>query len=93
MSDIAEMWAALEAHQSRADERGYGREWRRMCQERTPEAAMEAGEEAWSAEAESAAAKAAWAAEAGIRAKAGAAWATVAIMYIAEAKELKNYEF
>jgi hypothetical protein len=47
MTDLAEMWANLEAYQPTADRRGYGAEWRRMCTERTEEAAMEA---AWAAE-------------------------------------------
>jgi len=93
MSDLDTMWDRLTQHQPIADERGYGKEWRRMCEERTPESATDAGEEAWSAGA-AYAAGAAWAAAMGIRAKkAGAAWATIAIMHIAEAEELKNYEF
>ncbi len=83
MTDLNEMWAALEAHKPKPK---YAKAWRRMCRKRNAYAAWDAWEAA-------AAAKARAAAEAGIRAKAGAAWATVAIMYIAEAEELKNYEF
>jgi hypothetical protein len=39
MTDLNEMWARIEAHQSHADRRGFGAEWRRMCQERTSIAA------------------------------------------------------
>jgi len=42
MTDLDEMWAALEAHQPIADARGYGLEWREMCEQRTPEAARAA---------------------------------------------------
>jgi len=39
MSDLDEMWERFEEYQPTADRRGYGAEWRRMCQERTPRAA------------------------------------------------------
>ena len=90
---LDEMWAALEAHQPRADKRGYGREWRVMCAKRTPEAARAA---AWaaqrcvSADAEDAAwaaADAAWTAM--VTAKASAEWAADAIKNIAKAEEPK----
>lgn len=41
-TDMAIMWARLEAHQPSADRRGYGAEWRKMCEERTAEAARAA---------------------------------------------------
>jgi len=86
MSTLDEMWAALEAHQPRADQRGYGAEWRRMCQERTSEAARAAAcaaREAWAA----GAAKAAWATGAADAAKASADWAMTAIESINKAEE------
>lgn len=42
MTDLDEMWARLGEHQSFADERGYGREWRKMCEQRTKIAAADA---------------------------------------------------
>lgn len=39
MTDLTEMWTRLEAHQSIADQRGYGDAWKRMCVERTEDAA------------------------------------------------------
>jgi hypothetical protein len=70
VTDLAEMWAHLEAHQSFADERGYGLEWKRMCEQRTEEAAYAAEEAAYAAE--EAAAKAADAADAAWLARAAA---------------------
>ncbi len=70
MSDLDEMWKRLEQHQSRADQRGYGLEWRVMCEQRTEEAAESAAKAAWAART-AAASKAAWAAWA-----AGASWAS-----------------
>lgn len=40
---IDQMWEKFEAHQPVADELGYGPEWRRMCEERTEEAATAVG--------------------------------------------------
>lgn len=66
---IDQMWERLTAHQPYADARGYGPEWARMCEERTPEAAMAAGYAAANEAEEGAwALPAAWAA--------WAAWAT-----------------
>lgn len=42
MSDLTEMWTELEKYQPYADEHGFGAEWRRMCEERTEEAAWAA---------------------------------------------------
>ena len=39
MTDLTEMWAALEAYQPRADKAGHGESWKRMTTERTSEAA------------------------------------------------------
>jgi len=39
---LDEMWAALEAYQSQADEDGHGDSWRVMCRDRTEEAARAA---------------------------------------------------
>jgi hypothetical protein len=50
---LAEMWAALESYQERADRDGHGESWRTMCRERTTLAAWAA---ASAAEAASAAA-------------------------------------
>ena len=55
----AEMWAAFEAYQPRADANGHGDSWRVMCQERTGRAAWAANK---AAPVGSAAAVAAWAA-------------------------------
>jgi hypothetical protein len=99
MSDkLAEMWARLEEHQPRADQRGYGDAWRVMCEQRTPAAAWEAEVAAWAAaDGVEAAAKAAdaarvagrvaaWAAM--LTANASAAWAAEA--WAAEAIESIN---
>jgi hypothetical protein len=60
---LDEMWERLAQHQPYADERGYGPEWARMCEERTQEsmsaAAIGTAVAAWAAKA---AARAAWAA-------------------------------
>jgi hypothetical protein len=89
VTDLAEMWAHLEAHQSFADERGYGLEWKRMCAKRTPRAAKwvaevlaatDAADAAWAARAAAAAVDASWDA-------AAAAWA--AIGHINKAREPK----
>jgi len=49
MNTFDEMWKRLKAHQPRADKRGYGKEWKRMCTERTPQAAEAASDAAWAA--------------------------------------------
>jgi len=43
---LAEMWAALAEYQPQADRDGHGESWRRMCSERTGDAAWEAKLEA-----------------------------------------------
>ena len=64
------MWEKFEAHQPEADRLGYGEAWRRMCEERTEEAARAAAarscERSWAAVADAWAASAAafWAAKA-----------------------------
>lgn len=35
MNDLNKMWEALATHQPIADKKGYGKEWARMCAERT----------------------------------------------------------
>jgi hypothetical protein len=57
---IDQMWEQLAQHQPVADELGYGSEWRRMCKERTENAADVAADAA--ADADACAAAAAWAA-------------------------------
>ena len=42
MSDLTEMWAALERYQPRADKAGHGDTWRVMCRERASDAALAA---------------------------------------------------
>ena len=39
MSDLDEMWAALERYQPYADKNGHGESWKRMTTEKTAEAA------------------------------------------------------
>ncbi len=81
---LAEMWAALESYQERADRHGHGESWAKMCSERT-------GDWAWEAklEARKASQDAAWAAaDAMARALADATeWAVEVIAAIRRAKE------
>jgi hypothetical protein len=66
---LAEMWRELEAYQPQADRDGHGDSWRRMCAERTKEAAhaaawargasLTASEWSWASRAADAAARAA----------------------------------
>ena len=42
MTDLTDMWEALEAHQHMADHHGYGEAWARMCKERTAAYAVDA---------------------------------------------------
>jgi hypothetical protein len=86
------MWERLAQHQSYADKRGYGPEWARMCEERTPEAADAAQRAAANAAEERAAAAAAWAMHSADAANSAAAadaadvaWA--AAMWAADAEE------
>ncbi len=58
MSDLTDMWAALEAYQPIADKKGHGKSWKRMTTERT-EAAADA---AWNAAPPGVARAAVWAA-------------------------------
>ena len=69
---LDEMWERLVQHQPYADQKGYGPEWARMCEERTPEAAWalptritrpaaDAAEAAWAAWARAALGAAGWA--------------------------------
>lgn len=46
MTDLNEMWAALAQYQPYADKRGFGAEWRTMCEERTEKSARAAKEAA-----------------------------------------------
>ena len=86
MTTIDQMWTRLAQHQPFADERGYGKEWRTMCEERLPEAADEAADEveAVSYAAWAAARAAAWAAEED--AENVQNWAELAIEYINKAE-------
>lgn len=83
---LDEMWERLVQHQPYANQRGYGPEWARMCEERTQESAAAA---AWAAAglawAAAAAADAAWAA-----AEAEAGWAVVSAINWIEKAEGKN---
>jgi hypothetical protein len=63
---LDEMWAALEAHQSQADEDGHGNSWRVMCRERT----QATGWAAWRATPVGSAARAALLATAAVEAQA-----------------------
>jgi hypothetical protein len=47
---LAEMWRELAEYQPFADRDGHGESWRRMCEERTNEAAWAAEESAWDVE-------------------------------------------
>jgi hypothetical protein len=92
VTDLDEMWARLERHQPFADERGHGDAWRKMCEERTPEAAKNAAFGCVYAGAMDAAGfaamDAAWAAGNAARAGAAVAWfAKIAIRNINESEE------
>lgn len=79
MTGLTDMWAALEAHQHIADRSGYGKEWARMCNERTYHCANAAARAAYAAAADAAAYAAAYAAaDAARAARAAAAYAHVA---------------
>jgi hypothetical protein len=83
---LAEMWRELSKHQEQADRDGHGESWRRMCSERTRDAARAAARDAARALARAAAyaaaRDAAWAA-----ATRDAEWAAQAIAAIRRAKE------
>ena len=49
MSNLNEMWTALERYQPYAEKLGFGDAWRRMCEERTEKSAYAAAWEAWDA--------------------------------------------
>ncbi|MFO0203511.1 MAG: hypothetical protein ACK528_10315 [Alphaproteobacteria bacterium] len=101
MSDLTEMWTALEQYQSRADANGHGESWKRMTTERTVDAVElawfalteVAGSSAWSAswaaaaEAADAADDAVWAATEQAEAE---QHATRAIEYINKAMETQS---
>ena len=94
MKTIDLMWKRLAQHQPFADERGYGPEWKRMCEERTEETADADADadsawwDAWDAAgaANAARAEAAWAARAAEAAKRAERWAESAIEYINKAE-------
>jgi hypothetical protein len=74
---IEQMWEKFAEHQPFADELGYGEAWRRMCDERTEDAAWAAADAAgWAA-----VRAAAWAADAAM----WAAWAAEAARWAADA--------
>lgn len=54
MTDMDDMWKALATHQPLADAYGYGKKWKRMCNEKTSIAthlaASAAGDTAWRAD-------------------------------------------
>lgn len=84
MSDLNKMWAALEAYQPIADQNGHGESWRKMTQERTAKAALDAALDRGGTTAWNAARHAAWAARA-------MRDANLAIEYINKAtKEVKS---
>ena len=72
MSTLDEMWMRLAEHQPFADQRGYGKQWKQMCEQRTEEAADAARA---AADAAARAADAARAAADAADAAADAAWA------------------
>jgi hypothetical protein len=84
---LAEMWRELEAYQPQADKDGHGESWRRMCEERTEDAARNAVRNA-AAAARSLARAAAWAAAR--EATEAAICAQRAIAAIRKAKEAKR---
>jgi len=49
MIDLEPMWLALARYQPHADLDGHGESWRKMCNERTEELAVDAEAAAWSA--------------------------------------------
>ena len=69
---LDEMWVRLAQHQPYADQRGYGPEWARMCEQRTEETAWAAARAADGA-ADAARARLAWARAADIAAREAAA--------------------
>jgi hypothetical protein len=83
---LAEMWEALTEYQEQADKDGHGNTWRRMCEERTWDAARAAAKDKANGVPIAWAPTAAWAAQ-----KAGNAVqeAVVAIAAIRRAKEAK----
>jgi hypothetical protein len=50
MIDLEPMWLALAKYQPYADADGHGELWRRMCQQRTEETAVDACDGAWATE-------------------------------------------
>ena len=91
---LAEMWAALAEYQPQADANGHGESWRKMCEERTEEAAAaayrspqtlsriaHAAYNAWWASQRDAAARS--------TSKEAVVWATNAVAAIRRAKEAK----
>jgi hypothetical protein len=73
MTDLNAMWTALAAYQTYADQDGHGESWRKMCEERTREAAWVAEQAAWDAREAAAAHLAAYAAWEAARAASRAA--------------------
>jgi hypothetical protein len=91
---LAEMWRELSEYQTQADRDGHGESWRRMCEERTEEAAQAAYQERQASSHVSAAAYGAWWAaqrDAAARrlSKEAVEWAANAIDAIRRAKEVK----
>ena len=85
MTDLSAMWDALARYQPFADADGHGESWKRMCEERTIDAAVAAvnaarAKAAWAEATYAAASAASWAesaAEAEADAAAAAAAATI----------------
>jgi hypothetical protein len=96
MSDLTEMWAALERYQPYADKAGHGDSWRRMTTERTvwevhraALAAGAAGVPYLAIGAAGAAAEALWAAAVPWRQAEADRFATYAIEFINKAMEVQ----
>jgi len=87
MKTIEQMWEKFAEHQPFADERGYGEAWRRMCEERTEDAADAAATAVDAAAWCAGAAAARWAAWSAAWAAAGVErWAERAIECITKAE-------
>jgi len=85
MNEIEKMWTALEAHQPTADKKGYGKEWARMCSERTVEAAALAANAVWPTAGANDANYAAYAADAASYAVRAVRYSRTAVDYIFKA--------
>lgn len=90
MSDLNEMWAALERYQPYADKKGHGESWKRMTQKRTKDAAWTAIVTMWASPTSRLARNAVWAARAALHpAEDSERFAAQAIELINEAMEVQ----